>query len=69
MPEFEISIYNMEVVEALESGKRHKDLDDRWAETHVIEFNARDEAGVRRNRGIRRRAAISSRTCPRFSPY
>ena len=48
MPEFEISIYNMEVVEALESGKRHKDLDDQWAETHVIEFNAKDEAGARR---------------------
>ncbi len=48
MPDFEISIYNAEVVEALESGKRHKDLDDKWADTHIIEFKANDEAGARR---------------------
>lgn len=47
MAVFEVAIYNSEVVEALDKGQKHPDLDDDWVDTHFIEFNAPDEAAAR----------------------
>ena len=47
MSVFEVILYNSEVRKALEEGRRHKNLDDTWADLHHEEFEAKDEAEAR----------------------
>lgn len=37
---FEVLLINKEVVEAMQSGVSHKDLDDGWADNRYIEIRA-----------------------------
>lgn len=39
---FEAAIYNEKVRRLVNSGERHRDLDDAWADTHYIEVRADD---------------------------
>lgn len=53
MVEFEIAIYNSEVRECVEDGRRHRNLTDDWAEVHYIDMEAADEQAAR-NQILRR---------------
>ena len=48
MPAFEVAIYNKDVLECVNEGRRHKQLSDDWADTHYLEVNAATEADARR---------------------
>jgi hypothetical protein len=48
MAKFEIAIFNQQVVDALAAGKRHRNLNDSWADTHYIDVDAADADGARR---------------------
>jgi hypothetical protein len=39
---FEVTLINQEVVDAVQSGVSHRDLDDGWAENRFLEIKARD---------------------------
>lgn len=43
---FDVAIYNREVREALDKGRRHQ-LSDAWAEVHYIEIEAASEQEAR----------------------
>ncbi|MSO92988.1 MAG: hypothetical protein EXQ86_06260 [Rhodospirillales bacterium] len=40
MPKFEVGIYNEQVREALKDGRKHRRLNDEWAEINYIEVEA-----------------------------
>jgi len=48
MPLFEIAIYNRKVRDLVAEGRRHRDLDDGWADTHYIEVRAPSMEAARR---------------------
>lgn len=48
MPKFEVGIMNEKVAQAVARGERHSRLDDRWADTHYIEFRANDQLDLHR---------------------
>jgi hypothetical protein len=39
---FEVGVFNSSVRKAVESGRRHPDLADDWAEIHYLEIRAPD---------------------------
>lgn len=47
MPKFEVAIFNREVRAKVREGDHHRDLDDRWADTHYITVTADDEIAAR----------------------
>ena len=53
MSVFEVVIYNKEVRERVEAGKRHPNLDASWADAHHQEFKA-DTAEEARQKAERR---------------
>ena len=44
---FEAAIHNETVRRLVNSGERHRDLDDAWADTHYVEVHADDEDDAR----------------------
>ena len=54
---FEAGIYNKEVLEALRTGQRHRQLKDEWAEVHYIKTTAYTADEARRKLAARYPAA------------
>ena len=45
---YEVAIHNKEVRRLVQSGERHRQLQDNWADTHYITFSACDAEDARR---------------------
>ena len=57
MPKFEVGIYNEQVREAVKDGRKHRRLNDEWADIHYIEVEAETEAAARAKAAARHPAA------------
>ena len=45
---YEVAVHNEEVRRLVESGERHRQFEDSWADTHYITLTARDALDARR---------------------
>lgn len=45
---YEVAIHNEEVRRLVRIGERHRNLQDTWADTHYVAFNAQDAEDARR---------------------
>jgi hypothetical protein len=53
MPRYSVGVYNAEVRQLLKEGRRHRDLSDRWAEIHYVDFTAESPEEARLKAGRR----------------
>lgn len=44
---YEVGIYNKEVRDLMQTGQKHRQLRDEWADVHWIEVTAEDERDAR----------------------